>query len=95
MLVAKKWDYSHRRQSVGRPSVKQEIVDLILRIPRENPTWGYDRIQGTLANPGHDVSDQTIGNILKQHGIEPVPDRKRQTTWKTLIKSHWDVLAGW
>jgi len=94
LLVAKKWDYSHRRKSVGRPGAKQEIVDLVLRIARENPTWGYDRIQGALANLGHDVSDQTIGNILKQHGIEPEPDRKRQTTWKTFIKSHWDVLGA-
>lgn len=77
LLVAKKWDYSQRRKSVGRPGAKQEIVDLVLHIARENPTWGYDRIQGALANLGHDVSDQTIGNILKQHGIEPEPDRER------------------
>ena len=40
------------------------------------------------------VSDQTVGNILKAHGIEPAPDRKQQTTWKTFIKAHWDVLAA-
>jgi putative transposase len=47
-----------------------------------------------LANLGHDISDQTVGNILKAHGIEPVPERKRQTTWKTFIQSYWDVLLG-
>ena len=47
-----------------------------------------------LANLGHEVSDQTVGNILKEHGIEPAPERKRQTTWKTFIKAHWDVLAA-
>jgi transposase InsO family protein len=94
MLVAQKWDYSERRKAVGRPLVGQEIVDLVLRLARENPAWGYDRIQGALANLGHKVSDQTVGNILKEHGIEPAPDRKRQTTWKTFIKSHWDVLAA-
>ena len=93
-LVAKKWDYSQRRKSVGRPPVKKEIVDLVLRFARENPSWGYDRIQGAVANLGHDLSDQTVGNILKQHGLEPAPDRKRQTTWKTFIKSHWDVLGA-
>jgi transposase InsO family protein len=93
-LVAQKWDYSERRKSVGRPCVKTEIVDLVLRFARENPSWGYDRIQGSLANLGHDVSDQTVGNILKEHGIEPAPDRKRQTSWKTFIKAHWDVLAA-
>ena len=93
-LVAKKWDYSDRRKAVGRPRVTREIVNLVLRMARENPFWGYDRIQGALANLGHKVSDQTVGNILKEHGIEPVPDRKRQTTWKTFLKSHWDVLAA-
>jgi len=91
MLVAKKWGYSDRRKSVGRPRVGQEIVKLVLKFARENPTWGYDRIQGALANLGHRVSDQTVGNMLKEHGIEPAPDRKRQTTWATFIKSHWDV----
>jgi putative transposase len=94
MLVAKKWDYSDRRKSVGRPRVGQEIVKLVLKFARENPPWGYDRIQGALANLGHQVSDQTVGNILKEHGIEPAPDRKRQSTWATFIKSHWDVLGA-
>ena len=74
MLIAKKWDYTDRRKSAGRSRVAQEVVDLILRLARENPSWGYDRIQGALANLGHDVADQTVGNVLKRHGIEPVPD---------------------
>ncbi len=94
MLVAKKWDYSARRKSVGRPRVNQEIVALVLRFARENVTWGYDRIQGALSNLGHTISDQTVGNILREHGIEPAPERKRQTTWKTFFKAHWDVLAS-
>jgi transposase InsO family protein len=61
---------------------------------RENPSWGYDRIAGVLQNLGHDVLDQSVGNILKAHGIEPAPDRKRQTTWKTFLKAHWGVLAA-
>jgi transposase InsO family protein len=61
---------------------------------RENPTWGYDRIEGALANLGHKISDTTVGNILRDHGIEPAPERKRQTTWKTLLKAHWDVLGA-
>jgi transposase InsO family protein len=93
MLVAKKWDYSDK-QKPGRPRIRQVIVDLILRFARENPSWGYDRIQGALANVGYHISDQTVGNVLKKHGIEPAPDRKRHTTWKTFIKSHWEVLAA-
>jgi putative transposase len=95
LLVAKKWDYSQRRQKpVGRPSVSEEVTELVLRIAKENPSWGYDRIQGALANLHHEISDTTVANILKAHGIEPAPERKRMTSWKTFLKAHWDVLAA-
>jgi hypothetical protein len=94
-LVAQKWDYSDRRKKKpGRPPIPKEVTALVLHIAQENPTWGYDRIQGALANLGHDISDQTVGNILKAHGIEPAPQRKRQSTWKTFLKAHWDVLGA-
>ena len=47
-----------------------------------------------MANLGHKIFDQTVGNILKAHGIEPAPERKRQSTWKTFPKAHWDVLSA-
>lgn len=94
-LIAQKWDHSERRKStIGRPRVRQVIVDLIVKFAKENPTWGYDRIQGALANVGYHISDTTVGNVLKQHGIEPAPNRKLQTTWATFLKAHWDVLAA-
>jgi transposase len=94
-LVAKKWDYSaQRKKSPGRPPVSAEITELVLRMARENPTWGYDRIQGALANLGHTISDSSVGNILRAHGIEPAPERKRQTTWKAFLQAHWDQLAA-
>lgn len=94
-LVAKKWDYSDRRQlKVGRAPVAQEVVELVLKFARENPTWGYDRIQGALANVGYEISDQTVGNILKDYGIEPAPERQRSTNWGTFLKAHWDTLAA-
>ena len=77
-LIAKKWDYSDRRKSVGRTKTSKEIVERVLRFAHENPLWGYDRIQGALDNLGHVISDQTVGNILKEHGIEPAGDRKRK-----------------
>ena len=92
--MAKKWDHSEKRKSVGRPRIRQIIGDLILRFAKENPTWGYDRIQGALANVGFYISDTTVKNVLKAHGIEPASDRQRQTTWATFLKSHWDVLAA-
>jgi transposase InsO family protein len=93
-LVARHWDYSHRRKSTGRPPVSPEIVDLVLRIARESPTWGYERIQGALCYLGHDISTTTVANILKDHGIEPATDRRRQSTWKSFLAAQWDVLAS-
>ena len=66
----------------------------MVRIARENSGWGYDRIVGALTNLGHSVSDQTVGNILRRHGIAPAPQRKRTTTWSEFIRSHMAVLAG-
>ena len=73
-LIAMKWDYSDRRQKKqGRPTIDTEIVHLILKFAKENPSWGYDRITGALGNVGHCVSDQTVGNVLKDNGIERRP----------------------
>ena len=87
-------DHAQKRKPSGRPATPQEVVDLVLKFARENLTWGYDRIADALANIGHDISNQTVGNILKAHGIEPAPDRKRQMTWSTFLKAHWDQLAA-
>jgi len=59
-LVAAKWDYSGHRKKIGRPPASNEVVELVLRMARENPGWGYDRIQGALANLGHLISDVRI-----------------------------------
>ena len=61
---------------------------------KENPGWGYDRIVGALANLGHIVSDQTVGNVPRRHGLAPAPKRSQNTTWKDFITSHMAVLAG-
>jgi putative transposase len=94
-LIAEKWDYSARRKKTpGRPPVPDEVVEPVLRMARENPAWGYDRIQGALANLGHEISDTTVGRILRANGIEPAPGRKRTTTWKTLLRAHWESIAA-
>ena len=93
-LVARKFDGSRFRQTVGRPRVDQAIENLIVRMAKENPTWGYDRIVGALANLGHTVSDQTVGNVLRRHGIAPAPKRKHTTRWRDFIRAHMDVMAG-
>jgi hypothetical protein len=50
----------------------------------ENPTWGYTRIQGALANLDHAVGRGTIANILREHGLDPAPERAKKTTWLIL-----------
>ena len=93
-LVAKKFDGSKRRQYPGRPTVPPEVEALVVKMARENTGWGYDRIVGAMANLGHRLSDQTVGNILRRHGIAPAPKRSRTTSWKDFISAHKDVLAG-
>ena len=70
------------------------IEDWVVRMARENRSWGYDRIQGSLKHLGYTISDQTVGNILKCHGVSPAPKRQRTVTWREFIRSHWDVLVA-
>jgi transposase InsO family protein len=93
-LIARKWDYSARRRSPGRPSILREIVELITRMARENAGWGYTRIQGALANLGHRVGRTTVANILKEHGIDPGPRRRRGMSWSAFLRAHWDLIAA-
>jgi putative transposase len=93
-LIAKKFDGSKFRSYPGRPRISREVTDLIVQMAKENSGWGYDRIVGALANLGHVVSDQTVGNTLRRHGIAPAPKRSQTITWKDFIRSHMDVLAG-
>jgi hypothetical protein len=78
----------------GRPRTGDEIEALIVRLANENRTWGYRRIQGALANLGHDVGRGTIADILARRGIEPAPERERKTTWKEFLEQHWDLIVA-
>jgi transposase len=93
-LIANKFDGSRFRRSRGRPRVDEETERLVVQMAKENPTWGYDRIVGALANLGQRLSDQTVGNILRRHGVPPAPKRKHTTSWKDFIRAHMDVLVG-
>jgi transposase InsO family protein len=93
-LAAQKFDGSQQRKAPGRPKIDPELEALIVRMAQENRSWGYDRIVGALANLGHTVSDQTVGNILKRHGLPPAPERKTTTTGKEFIRTHLDVLVA-
>ena len=86
-LIARKWTYPCRE--TRRPPVSPEIEELVLRMAKSNPSWGYDRIQGALANLGHKIAPNTVKRILKDHGIEPAPLRRRKTTWAQFLRSHY------
>ena len=91
-LIAEKW--THKRRSPGRPRVMEVIADLVVRMARENPRWGYTRIQGALKNVGHTVGRTTVADILKRNGIDPAPERGKRITWSQFLKAHWSVLAA-
>jgi hypothetical protein len=93
-LVARKFDGSKARRGPGRPRIKREVEQLIIRMASENRGWGYDRIAGALANLGYAISDQTVGNVLRRHGLPPAPERKRTTSWTDFIRTHMELLAG-
>ena len=92
-LIARKYDGSAKR-GLGRPKVKASIQDLVVQMATENISWGYGRIQGALKNLDHIVSRSTIARILREHGIEPAPQRRKGMSWATFLKMHWEVLAS-
>jgi hypothetical protein len=70
-LIADKFDGSQKRNGPGRPRVDEEIEQLVVGMAEDNPTWGYRRIQGALANLGHSIDKITVRNILRRHHIDP------------------------
>jgi putative transposase len=76
-LVARKGTFVERR-SPGRPRTREELAALVVRMATENRTWGYTRIQGAMENLGYKLGRGTIRRILKDHGIEPAPERGKE-----------------
>jgi len=92
-FIAQKYDGSARRRA-GRPRVIDEIRKLVVRMAKENRSWGYTRIQGALTNLGHKVSRGTVANILKECGLDTAPERMRKTTWREFLSTHWEMVAA-
>jgi putative transposase len=82
-LVRRKWTHAHRP---GRPSVPAGAASIILRLARENPTWGYRRIQGELARMGVVLAPSSVWAILRRIGIDPSP-RRSGPTWAEFLRS--------
>ena len=84
-LVRRKWTFRRTRKP-GRPSIGQELREAVMRLARENPRWGYVRIQGELRRLGIRVGATTIRRILRAHGLGPAP-RRTGPTWSQFLKA--------
>ena len=82
-LVRRRWTYPHRS---GRPGVPAGTVEIVLRLPKENPNWGYRRIHGELATVGIGLAPSSVWAILRRHGIDPSSGRTGPT-WAEFLKS--------
>src|SRR5216684_8602414 len=82
-LITRKWNYPNQP---GRPRTSQEIRDLVLRLARENPAWGYRRVHGELTLLGHQVSEATVRRILRARRRRPAPPNV-DTSWRAFLHS--------
>ena len=82
-LVADAWTYPHRQ--TGRPPLDPEVQQLIIRLARENPRWGYQRIQGELLSLGVHVSATAIRTTLRRHRLDPAP-RRANGSWSAFLR---------
>jgi len=90
-LVARRWTYPRRRP--GRPPTAPPIRALVLRMARENPRWGYRRIQGELVGLGHPVAASTVWKILKDAGLDPSP-RRAGPTWSQFLRTQAHAILA-
>ncbi len=90
-LVARRWTYPRRRP--GRPPTAPPIRALVLRMARENPRWGYRRVQGELIGLGHPVAASTVWTILKSAGLDPAP-RRSGPTWRQFLSAQAHAILA-
>ena len=89
-LIRRKWTYP---KPSGRPRIPAGTVERVVRLARENPAWGYRRIQGELAVLGIDLAPASVWNILQRHGIDPSPERSGPT-WHEFLKTQTETLLA-
>src|SRR5262245_6903686 len=90
-LVARRWTYPHRRP--GRPPISRDVRELVLRLARENSSWGYMRIAGELRKLGIAVAASSVRNILTRAGVPPAPQRDSQS-WRSFLRAHGESILA-
>ena len=89
-LIAAKWTFPSK--TTCRRGVMRRIEELVVRLARENPTWGYSRIQGAVRDLGHSVGRTTVSRILRKEGMKPALERP--SSWSTFIRATWGASAA-
>lgn len=82
-LVTKHWT---QPRPPGHPPIPDELAALILRLAKDNPTWGFTRIQNELRRAGHPMATATVRRVLHTHGIPPAPQRADTLSWRRFLK---------
>src|SRR5918912_443816 len=91
-ILKRAWTFDNRPRR-GRPPTSAACVELIVRLVRENPRWGYGKLQGELGKLGHRVSRSTIKRVLRQHGLPPAPERGK-STWRAFLGHYREYIVA-
>jgi transposase len=92
-LVRRKWTFPHKARG-GRPRLTKEIEDLIVRMAKENPRWGYGKIQGELLKLKYTVSESAVRDVLKRRHIQPTPTRNGSENWQHLMAHYKEQILA-
>ena len=90
-MVRRRWTYPTTPK--GRPAISDEVQQLVVRLARENPRWGYQRIHGELLRLGVRVSASSIRRVLRAHGLDPAP-RRAPTSWRAVLRAQASAMVA-